>query len=795
MNISKLINPFGGVSQQPAPSRLDTQCELQENFACGVIDGMWKRNSTEYIAKLTSNATAASFTHPIDIDIDEKYVMIINNDSENPIEIFNINGTQCDIRWGHLSYAGAFTEDADVKGYFNGTSPYSDYKAVTVADYTLITNTTTIPAMSGSPTAAQAPTALIYVKDGYASATYEVFVNPGPTPVATATFDTGATDQDKAKTTYICNDLYNDLVSSIGTTFNVLRETNSNIIALSKKDNSDFTIKVNDSKGNTALKAIKGKIQNEEGLPPTGVPNGIVVEITGDALNPYDGYYKKYDNGGGYYTGGWVECGKPGIDNSFNIATMPHRVVKTGVNEFTVADCIWSSRTVGDAITAPEPSFIGKPINDIMRFKGRLCFLAGEYLVMSRVTDNFNFWPKRADTALDTDPIDILVSTNQVSTLRNAIPFQSSVLIFSDLQQFIVGSGDQPLSPSTISVTPSTKFEAAKVKPVACGPDVYFIQESGNFSSVRQYSVMPNTHVNDAPDVSIHVPRYIPSDIVALTAAPSKDSIFCLSSLEPTALYCHRFAWAGDQKLQSAWYKFTFTDEVLGVVSMGKYLYIVTKCTIPSATPTSEILLCKINLEKVFTGSLSFSVCLDKLVELTGVYNSTTRKTTWTLPYSDAAAVESFTVVNSQNGTRILGVSKPTNTTLCANGNFTGTTHYIGKTYTAKYKLSEWYAKDAKENVILKCFLSFRKLILSFVNSGAFNMEYTPEGRSIATQYQFTGATVGITRVNQPTIQSGEFSATIMGKTKRTKLEIISSSYLPVEFQSMELSGEFSKIR
>ena len=55
----------------------------------------------------------------------------------------------------------------------------------------------------------------------------------------------------------------------------------------------------------------------------------------------------------------------------------------------------WGNRTCGDLDTAPDPSFIGFPINDVFIFKNRLGFLADENVILSQTKEFFNFFLDR----------------------------------------------------------------------------------------------------------------------------------------------------------------------------------------------------------------------------------------------------------------------------------------------------------------------------------------------------------------------------------------------------------------
>src|SRR5690554_1649770 len=196
----------------------------------------------------------------------------------------------------------------------------------------------------------------------------------------------------------------------------------------------DFILEVSDSYGNQALRGIKNSVQKFQDLPPEAEP-GMVLAVEGDDSTSFDNFYVKYreDESG---TGVWVETVKPLLDNEIDPDTVPHSLVRTGFNEFTLKPIEWEPRRVGDEISAPEPSFIGDRINDVFFFKNRLGFLSGENVILSRAGDYFNFFPSTATDILSNDPIDVAVSTNQVAILHHAVPFSETLMLFSEHQQF-----------------------------------------------------------------------------------------------------------------------------------------------------------------------------------------------------------------------------------------------------------------------------------------------------------------------------------------------------------------------
>jgi hypothetical protein len=56
-----------------------------------------------------------------------------------------------------------------------------------------------------------------------------------------------------------------------------------------------------------------------------------------------------------------------------------------GSPDFSVSNITWSGRTKGDTLSSPDPSFVGRTLNDIFFHKNRLGFLSGENVVLSEI--------------------------------------------------------------------------------------------------------------------------------------------------------------------------------------------------------------------------------------------------------------------------------------------------------------------------------------------------------------------------------------------------------------------------
>ncbi len=292
---------------------------------------------------------------------------------------------------------------------------------------------------------------------------------------------------------------------------------------------ADYTFVCNKTKviakgTSTAGGTLKGSKQRMTDLPTTGQVVNDVWYVTGEAANQFNKYYVMWDGSV------WRECAAPGTLNSLDATTMPWQLVRTAVNTFTFQPATWTTRPVGDDTSIPMPSFVGRKLNDIFFHRNRLGVCADENVVFSKAGKFFTFFPDSVTVVLDSDPIDVSVNHTKVSIIRYAVPFATSLMLFSDTVQFQLSARDL-LTPKTVNINATTEFEfSGKAKPVGIGQDLYFPVEKGLYTGIREYFVQPLTYTNDAEDVTSHVPKYIPANVFKLVASNSEDMLFALNA-------------------------------------------------------------------------------------------------------------------------------------------------------------------------------------------------------------------------------------------------------------------------
>ena len=171
----------------------------------------------------------------------------------------------------------------------------------------------------------------------------------------------------------------------------------------------------------------------------------MVVEVVNSEAEEDNYYVKFFGNNDKDGEGTWEECAKPGRLIRLKRSTMPVVLIRTADSNFRLSELDgstytiastqysvpqWDDAIVGDDVTNPEPSFIGKNINKMLFFRNRFAILADENIVMSRPGDFTNFFAKSAIQLIASDPIDIAASSEYPATLFDGLQTNTGLVLF-----------------------------------------------------------------------------------------------------------------------------------------------------------------------------------------------------------------------------------------------------------------------------------------------------------------------------------------------------------------------------
>ena len=798
-----------GVSQAADSTKQADHADIQDNANSSPVRGLVKRSGTQFITTLSSSTVGNVHIQTINRDINERYVAIFSNGN---VKVYELDGTEKTVN------------KPDGTNYLNTSDPRSVIKTVTIADFTFVVNTSITTAMDTSVSPGNITQAVVFINAVSDKTTYSITVDG-----VTVTDDT--TSDSTLSTTQVATDLVSGLNSGL-TGFTIAR--NGPVIHIKKNDGSNFSIDGNDTQGNTQLTVVKDSIQRFTDLP-TVSPNGYVVEVKGDESTNFDNYYVKFvtNNGGAFEEGQWEESLEPGITFKFNYDTMPHVLVRQADGNFRFARVDgdtytlsgvtytlpkWGERTVGDLDSAPNPSFVGSKINNVFFFRNRLGFLADDNAILSRVSEFFNFFPETVLSVIDSDPIDVAASHTKVAILKHAVTMGEQLILFSDQTQFVLISSSDALTPKTANVVVATEFESSDLaQPVGSGSSIYYLTTKGSFAGVREYITQENIAIKDASNITIHVPRLIPSNIFKLAVSTNEDVLVLLGTDNPNKLYINRWLYGDNfKKILNSWFTFTLNSakSIKNIDFIGTDLFMV----IEEANGTT---LEKIPFEAEFRETnAEFEYHLDhKVTEATtGVsiaYNATTNISTFTVPYRLNGSMsivgryladgETSTFVDAQGNTKTLkpgqalqttNTTNGSTTTITANGDFRNSKFIIGEPFLMHYRFSQQRLTEgsagSNAGEIVSGRLQLHHFYIKFEDTGFFQVEVTPENRDTST-HKFTGRLLGASSaaIGQINLETGTFRVPIMSRADRVDIDVKNNTFLPTQLSSAEYEAMF----
>ena len=554
--INKVYPPFfNGVSQQKPELTLDNQCKEMVNCVPDLVQGLTKRPPVKYVTSKNfityPEMETARVFHTYDRgEDDEEYIMLETpSDTNNPIQIYNKAGTQMNVVYDA-------TNAATIKSYLlNGA-----LKGLTVQDRTWIFSKNSTVNLDFSATAPlkanYAKEAYFWIKRGsgdkYNPFNYAVYLNgvtyacdPNKPDGAVTDPPTGFEDSD-----YAAEYLQSIINGVAGFSCSVL----GSILKIWRADNADFTFSSWDSWGNQASEGWKGEVNKITDLPKDMPFSDVYVKILGDESNTFTDYFVKWNGSA------WEECLDPEADRG-QLTGMPIKMDRTalvsGVATFTLNLVDWSLPRVGNTDNNPDPSFVGRTIQDLFFYKNRLGVASEDSVSLTEAANYTNFYATTVVDIVDTDVIDITIATNQASKIYYAKPFNNSLYIFTKYAQYEMVS-EGVFSPSTVSLSNTTNYPMAiDVEPIVVNDSLYFISTTDNRQQLREYIKSDNLSVKGI-DLNVSTPTYLDVPVKKLIADGVLGYILCCT--EHSTVYLYNFKEDGSKRIQSAWSKWSLLN-------------------------------------------------------------------------------------------------------------------------------------------------------------------------------------------------------------------------------------------
>ena len=685
--------------------------------------------------------------------------------------------------------------------YLVATTPSTTFKATTIADYTFIVDTDQTVAMDSTTstdhsTSSSAVRAYVYIKQGDYGTDYKIELD-GTTYTETTEDGSESPERLQIDTEYIAE----QLVTAMGTPTNFETPVaKGSTIEIRRTDGADFEITTHDGLGDAGMKSVKDSVDLFTDLP-LYCRDGRIVKVSGDVETNSDDYYVKFSakspSSEPFGEGSWTETIGHGLEYKLDASTMPHVLIRESDGNFTFKRATWSDSDAGDATTNPNSSFVDNKIANIVLFRDRLGFLSGENISLSETGEYFNFFRTTVTQLLGTDPVDVRASHNKVSFLKDAVPYNRNLILFSDRTQFMLTGGDV-LSPSSVSISQETEFEVDNLaSPIVSGRNIYFPFSRGDYGGLMEYFISPDTEQMDGADTSNHVPKYINGSVTKLSASSSDPTIAVLSDGYTNGFFVYKYMFNGRQKVQSAWSKFSLDSgtTVKNLDFIGKTLYLVV-------SRTDGVYIEKMSFQTDYKDSnASYTTRLDRRIteaECSLSYDSGTQKTTITVPYTVYGTMEVCSRADggsSKEGTKYKVLSQ-SGTSVVVDGDVSSAKLWIGEQYSFTYTLSKPYLKESSEtggksNVASGRF-QVRNGTISFDDTVAFKINVNIDGRTQRSHVfdNRIAGTSSFTLGGPQETKDGTFKFPIRSKGDRVNIQIVNdtpfpSCFLTVEYEAM----------
>lgn len=828
--VSKYVEaPYQGVSQAPPQVRLPTQAQALEDTLVSIPQGAEKRQPFTYLCKLKDHpGDTDGVFHYVNREGASDVILTVTREAAVTVpRVYELDGLP--QAYDVAGWPGeAITIEPEAQAYLDtSTVPSSDLRALTVVDYTLITNRLNTVANQAGTVTARNPEGMLWVRQSAYGRTYQVTVNPAggvPVVVTLTTPDgTVATNAPYVDTDVIAASMVSgvypgaginggaiagNLAALAGQGFTVTRI--GAVISL-VRSTGEFTMDVEDGQAGVAFLAIKDRVQRFSDLPQKAV-DGFTVRITQQSGQDTDDFYVHYVESAGVGTGTWEETIKPGSELGLDPETMPVGLVFE-LGAWNLKILPWSSRLTGDELLSPDPDFVGQSVQDLTFWRGRLTVLSGEGVTLSGSKDPFQTYPETLSSVLDSDPVSLLSPFPEVSLFRYAIGFDQRLIVFGDTAQAQV-TADGILSPSSARIDILTSYEfAQQLRPQASNGKLYFAAPVGTASSaILEMQVDRVANVTDADPLTTSVPRYVPSTIDRVANCPV-NYLEVYGTSGGSSLTVHLFRYADKQRVQNAFKRWNLpAGFTLGGMFFKNTLLYVLACKGGAAHLLRADISPDVLDDDAAATMLTHLDMRMKEDQVLIAYSALTDRTILTLPFD---RTDDIRVVSRAPG----GVGGPSLTEdgpiaapegfpadvlldesaleadneVVLLGDWTACPLWIGFKYTSRITLSRFYVLGQDDRPLRSGRLALDRMAVDVADTGYLRAEVTIGGRAVRN-YEFTGYQYDNpdSVYNQPPSVTKVFKFPLGGENESVSIDLVNDSHFPSKVLGYEWRGRIS---
>ena len=547
------------------------------------------------------------------------------------------------------------------------------------------------------------------------------------------------------------------------------------------------------------LMRVFQKSVNDVANLPNQCRHGYIVKVANSRMSDEDDYYLQFrgeNNLDG--TGSWVECALPNITKT--LTNMPLVIQRTAATEFTVRQFDYAERLVGDTITNPMPTFVGKRINKVLFFRNRLAILSAENVILSRPGSlgQPDFFIETALTVSASDPIDISAASMFPSEIYDGIEINAGLLVFSSNQQFLLSTDDTVLNPDTAKLRSVSTFNYnIDVPPLSLGTTIAYIDNSGKYSRMNE---MANTGREAEPNVveiSKLVPSLLPKDIDLLTNS-RENSIILASKAGTDIVYGYKYFVVGEKKQQQAWFKWKLNNNL-------KYHFIINDDYFfldeDNFLQTVKLIQSE-NDPAIVQDEINYLLHVDNYTTVSGGVHDTHQNIT---TFSGVAWLPSVTTPNydlvildtDSSATRVGRYAKPTvsGTTFTVPGDWSGQTLTVGYLYEYLVEFPRFYpvrVQGEVQRADVNSSLVVHRLKLHFGKVGLYETTIKRVGKNDYTEIYESTVLDEYDVSDAPYLPEYIKTIPVYEKNKNVDIFLKSSHPAPATLRAMAWEGDFS---
>ena len=492
---------------------------------------------------------------------------------------------------------------------------------------------------------------------------------------------------------------------------------------------------------------------NDVGDLPSQCKHGMIVEIINSNADEDNHYVRFNGNNDRDGEGTWQECAKPGRTIRFKYSKMPVALIRTRDGNFRLTELdnssysitvggtttthkapFWEDALVGDDITNPEPSFIGRPINKMLFFRNRLIMLSNEFIIASRPGDYLNFFSKSAIQFVASDPIDLSGSSEYPAVFYDGIQVNTGLILFTKNQQFMLTTDSDLFSPQTAKINALSTYNFNfSTNPISLGVTIGFLDNAGKNTRFYEMADIRREGQPQVIEQSAIVSRLFEKDLKTISNS-RENSVILFSDDTSSTMYGYRYFDSIRERRLAAWFKWELNGTIKYHCMQDDALYVVQE-----NGSSRQLLKYAIKMDSETLQLAENRVHMDYLMSTSGwTYNASTGKSTKAKPTglngTGQLAAYDIDAGNNLGNYALITVN---GSNLEITGDWSNETFLIGYLYEMKVKIptiyyvrkdGEAFKSDTRSNTII------HRAKLGFGPLGVYETQLTRLGRADYTE-------------------------------------------------------------